>query len=62
MSFCVHSIRIFSKFSGDPYYEPLLWFMISLTAIARLIVNAKMLTRPNVLIVRLEYIDLFQSK
>ena len=29
MSFCVHSIRIFSKFSGDPYYEPLSWFMIS---------------------------------
>ena len=28
MSFCVRSIRIFSKFSGDPYYEPLLWFMI----------------------------------
>ena len=28
MSFCVHSIRIFSKFSGDPYYEPLSWFMI----------------------------------
>ena len=28
MSFCVRSIRIFSKFSGDPYYEPLSWFMI----------------------------------
>ena len=30
MSFCVRSIRIFSKFSGDPYYEPLLWFMITM--------------------------------
>ena len=30
MSFCVHSIRIFSKFSDDPYYEPLSWFMILL--------------------------------
>ena len=28
MSFCVRSIRIFSKFSCDPYYEPLSWFMI----------------------------------
>ena len=28
MSFCVRSIKIFSKFSGDPYYEPLSWFMI----------------------------------
>ena len=28
MSFCVRSIRIFSKFLGDPYYEPLSWFMI----------------------------------
>ena len=28
MSFCVRSIRIFSKFSSDPYYEPLSWFMI----------------------------------
>ena len=28
MSFCVRSIRIFSKFSGDPHYEPLSWFMI----------------------------------
>ena len=28
ISFCVRSIRIFAKFSGDPYYEPLPWFMI----------------------------------
>ena len=28
MSFCVRSIRIFSNFWGDPYYEPLSWFMI----------------------------------
>ena len=28
MSFCVRSIRIFTKFSSDPYYEPLSWFMI----------------------------------
>ena len=26
--FGVRSIRVFSKFSLDPYYEPLLWFMI----------------------------------
>ena len=32
MSFCVRSIRIFSKFSCDPYYEPLSWFMILMTA------------------------------
>ena len=25
---CVCSIRVFTKFSGDPYYEPLAWFMI----------------------------------
>ena len=25
---CVHSIRVFTKFSGDPYYEPLAWFMM----------------------------------
>ena len=25
---CVYSIRVFAKFSGDPYYEPLAWFMI----------------------------------
>ena len=24
---CVCSIRGFAKFSGDPYYEPLAWFM-----------------------------------
>ena len=23
ISFCVRSIRIFTKYSGDPYYEPL---------------------------------------
>ena len=28
MVFGVRSIRVFSKFSLDPYYEPLLWFMI----------------------------------
>ena len=28
ISLCVHSIRVFAKFSGDPYYEPLAWFMI----------------------------------
>ena len=22
------SIRVFTKFSGNPYYEPLAWFMI----------------------------------
>ena len=26
--FGVHSVRVFSKFSLDAYYEPLLWFMI----------------------------------
>ena len=26
--FSVRSIRVFSKFSLDPYYEPLSWFMI----------------------------------
>ena len=26
--FGVRSIRVFSNFSWDPYYEPLLWFMI----------------------------------
>ena len=29
ISLCVCSIRVFAKFSGDPYYEPLAWFMIS---------------------------------
>ena len=28
ISLCVHSIRVFTKFSGDPCYEPLAWFMI----------------------------------
>ena len=28
MVFGVHSIRVFSKFLLDPYYEPLPWFMI----------------------------------
>ena len=28
MVFGVRSIRVFSKFSLDPYYEPLPWFMI----------------------------------
>ena len=27
-SFYVCSIRIFTKFLGDPYYEPLVWFMM----------------------------------
>ena len=27
---CVCSIRVFTKFSGDPYYESLAWFMITL--------------------------------
>ena len=27
--FGVRSIRVFSKFSLDPYYEPLPWFMIT---------------------------------
>ena len=27
-TFSVRSIRIFANFLGDPYYEPLLWFMI----------------------------------
>ena len=36
MSFCVRSIRIFSKFSGDPYYEPLSWFMINSNPTLRL--------------------------
>ena len=26
--FCVCSSRVFTKFLGDPYYEPLAWFMI----------------------------------
>ena len=25
---CVRSIRVFTKFSGDPYYKSLVWFMI----------------------------------
>ena len=28
MIFGVRSIRVFSQFLLDPYYEPLLWFMI----------------------------------
>ena len=31
ISLCVCSIRVFTKFSGDPYYEPLAWFMIIVT-------------------------------
>ena len=27
-SLCVCSVRVFTKFSGDPYYEPLAWFMM----------------------------------
>ena len=29
ISLCLCSIRVFIKFSGDPYYEPLAWFMVS---------------------------------
>ena len=29
ISFCVRSIRIFTLFSGDSYYEQLAWFMIT---------------------------------
>ena len=29
VSFCVLPIRIFTKFSDDPYYEPLPWFLIT---------------------------------
>ena len=29
ISLCVCSIRVFTKFLGDPYYEPLAWFMIA---------------------------------
>ena len=25
---CVHSIRVFPEFLVNPYYEPLVWFMI----------------------------------
>ena len=28
ISLCVCSIRVFTKFLGDPYYEPLAWFMM----------------------------------
>ena len=28
ISLYVCSIRVFTKFSGNPYYEPLPWFMI----------------------------------
>ena len=28
ISFYVFSVRIFTKFLGDPYYEPLAWFLI----------------------------------
>ena len=30
MVFGVRSIRVFSQFSLDPYYEPLPWFMIAI--------------------------------
>ena len=26
---CVRSIRVFREFPVDPYYEPLVWFMIN---------------------------------
>ena len=29
ISFCVRSIGIFTLFSGDSYYEQLVWFMIT---------------------------------
>ena len=29
ISLCVCSVRVFTKFSGNPYYEPLAWFMIT---------------------------------
>ena len=34
ISLHVCSIRVFTKFSGDPYYEPLAWFMILLLIIS----------------------------
>ena len=34
ISLCVCSIRVFTKFSGDPYYEPLVWFMITYFSLA----------------------------
>ena len=33
MVYGVHSIRVFSQFSLDPYYEPLPWFMMRNTVI-----------------------------
>ena len=30
IKFCVRSIRVFTKFLGDPYRKPLAWFMITL--------------------------------
>ena len=35
ISLCVCSIRVFTKFSGDPYYEPLAWFMINNTHLCK---------------------------
>ena len=32
ISLCVSSIRIFTKFLDDPYYEPLAWFTTPLSA------------------------------
>ena len=33
--FGVRSIKVFSKFSLDPYHEPLLWFMITLESVLK---------------------------
>ena len=45
MSFCVRSIRIFSKFSGDPYYEPLSWFMILRESFEHALISPKTLSK-----------------
>ena len=40
ISLCVCSIRVFTKFSGDPYYEPLAWFMIKMFYYSGIILNS----------------------
>ena len=52
MVFGVRSIRVFSKFLLDPYYEPLLWFMINYVIFVKFILLYASNTVVELLIIR----------
>ena len=45
--FDMYSIRVFSKFSLNPYYEPLLWFMINKTMCVNIMGQPSSSQQPN---------------